>query len=125
MRAIREQVASAIDLIVHLSRLRDGSRRVTQVSEVNGMEGDVITLSDLFVFDYRAGIDDDGRFAGIDRAERDCGPASPTGSTTSGSSFPSELFDAERLRIVAGAKGATAVIAPHRRRLRVCRRARW
>ena len=49
---IREQVASALDLIVHLSRLRDGTRRVTQVTEVVGMEGDMITLQDLFRFDY-------------------------------------------------------------------------
>jgi pilus assembly protein CpaF len=63
-RAIREQVASAIDVIVHLSRLRDGSRRVTSVTEVVGMEGDVITLQDLYAFDYSAGITEDGRFLG-------------------------------------------------------------
>ena len=63
-RAIREQVASALDLIVHLSRLRDGSRRVTEISEVNGMEGDTITLSTLYKFDYGAGIDASGRFKG-------------------------------------------------------------
>jgi pilus assembly protein CpaF len=63
-RAIREQVASAIDLIIHISRLRDGSRRVTDVTEVDGMEGDLITLQDLFKFDYSAGISDDGRFLG-------------------------------------------------------------
>ena len=64
-RAIREQAASAIDLIVHISRLRDGSRRVTQVVEVAGMEGDTITLTDLFTFDYSAGIDEEGRFLGV------------------------------------------------------------
>jgi len=64
VRAIREQVASAIDLIVHMTRLRDGSRRVTQVCEVNGMEGDVVTLSELFAFDFSAGIDENGRFRG-------------------------------------------------------------
>ncbi len=64
VRAVREQVASAIDVIVHLSRLRDGSRRVTQITEVNGMEGDIITLTDLYTFDYSAGIDDQGRFRG-------------------------------------------------------------
>src|SRR6185503_656320 len=63
-RAIREQVASAIDLIVHISRLRDGSRRVTEVTEVDGMEGDIITLQDLFRFDYAAGMDASGRFLG-------------------------------------------------------------
>ena len=64
VRAIREQVASALDLIVHLTRLRDGTRRVTQITEVNGMEGDIITLTDLYTFDYAAGIGDDGRFLG-------------------------------------------------------------
>jgi pilus assembly protein CpaF len=53
-RAIREQIASAIDLIVHLDRLRDGRRVVTQVTEVSGMEGDVLTTSDIYLFDHRA-----------------------------------------------------------------------
>jgi pilus assembly protein CpaF len=64
IRAIREQVASALDVIIHLSRLRDGSRRITDVSEVNGMEGETITLSSLYRFDYDAGIDETGRFVG-------------------------------------------------------------
>jgi pilus assembly protein CpaF len=64
MRAIREQIASAVDLIVHLSRLRDGSRRITHITEVQGMEGDVITLQDVFLFDYAAGVDDAGRYLG-------------------------------------------------------------
>ncbi|HKG49646.1 MAG TPA: CpaF family protein [Actinomycetales bacterium] len=64
VRAIREQVASAIDLIVHQSRLKDGSRRIVSVSEVVGMEGDIITLQDLFSFDYKAGQDEAGRFRG-------------------------------------------------------------
>jgi pilus assembly protein CpaF len=63
-RAIREQVASAIDLIVHITRLRDGSRRITAVTEVDGMEGDLITLQDLFRFNYAAGLGTDGRFLG-------------------------------------------------------------
>ncbi|HEX6237621.1 MAG TPA: CpaF family protein [Acidimicrobiales bacterium] len=63
-RAIREQVASALDVIVHLHRFRDGTRRVTQVSEVVGMEGDVITLSDIYSTDYSAGYGPDGRFLG-------------------------------------------------------------
>ena len=57
-------MASALDLIVHLSRLRDGTRRVTHISEVMGMEGDVIVLQDLYMFDYGMGIDEDGRFLG-------------------------------------------------------------
>jgi len=64
VRAIREQMASALDLIVHLTRLRDGTRRVTHITEVQGMEGDVITLQDVFLFDYGMGVDENGRFLG-------------------------------------------------------------
>jgi pilus assembly protein CpaF len=67
VRAIREQVASAIDLIVQISRLRDGTRRITHVTEVHGMEGQVITLQDVFTFDYEAGMNVDGRFLGGQR----------------------------------------------------------
>jgi pilus assembly protein CpaF len=64
VRVIREQMASALDLIVHLQRLRDGTRRVVQVSEVMGMEGDVVVLQDIYSFDFGAGIDEDGKFLG-------------------------------------------------------------
>jgi pilus assembly protein CpaF len=63
-RAIREQVTAALHLIVHLHRFRDGSRRVTHVTEVVDMEGDEIILSDLFVIDYSAGFDEAGQFRG-------------------------------------------------------------
>ena len=66
-RAIREQIASAIDVIVHLTRMRDGSRRITHVAEVGGMEGDTITTQKVFAFDYSAGVDDHGRFLGTIR----------------------------------------------------------
>ena len=49
VKAIREQIAGGFDLLVHIGRLVDGSRRVTQITEVAGMEGDVVTLQDLFV----------------------------------------------------------------------------
>ncbi|NVN00074.1 CpaF family protein [Arthrobacter sp. SDTb3-6] len=64
LRAIREQVASAVNLIVQLTRMRDGSRRVTHITEVQGMEGDIVTLQDAFVFDYSAGVDSSGRILG-------------------------------------------------------------
>ncbi|MET4144920.1 CpaF family protein [Arthrobacter sp. UYCo732] len=64
LRAIREQIASAVNLIVHISRLRDGTRRVTHVTEVQGMEGDIVTLQDAFTFDYSAGVDAKGKFLG-------------------------------------------------------------
>ncbi|HHE71743.1 MAG TPA: CpaF family protein, partial [Chloroflexi bacterium] len=51
VRAIREQIASAIDLIVHTARFRDGSRKVVNITEVQGMEGDVIVMQDIFVFE--------------------------------------------------------------------------
>jgi pilus assembly protein CpaF len=68
VRAIRDQVASALDLIVQVARLKDGSRRVVALTEVEGMESDVITLQDLFTFDYAAGRDDSGRFLGCLRS---------------------------------------------------------
>jgi pilus assembly protein CpaF len=64
VRAIREQTASAVDMIVQLQRLRDGSRRITHITEVSGMEGEVITLQDVFLFDFTAGVDESGRFKG-------------------------------------------------------------
>jgi pilus assembly protein CpaF len=64
LRAIREQIASAVDVIVQLTRLRDGTRRVTHVTEVQGMEGETVTLQDAFLFDYSAGVDPSGRFLG-------------------------------------------------------------
>ncbi|MCL5264764.1 MAG: CpaF family protein [Chloroflexi bacterium] len=62
LRAIREQISSALDLIVHQERLRDGSRRVVNVTEVVGMEGDVVVLQDIFVFE-QTGVED-GRIIG-------------------------------------------------------------
>ncbi|MDP2210717.1 MAG: CpaF family protein [Candidatus Aquicultor sp.] len=64
IRATREQISAAVDVIVHLVRLRDGSRRITQITEVQGMEGDTITLQDIFKFDFSMGIDENGRFNG-------------------------------------------------------------
>ncbi|TIC81306.1 CpaF family protein [Nocardioides sp. GY 10113] len=64
VRAIREQASSAIDVIIQQSRLKDGSRRITAITEVVGMEGDVITLQDIFRFDFGAGFDDAGRVRG-------------------------------------------------------------
>ena len=57
VRAIREQIASALELVVHLERLRDGTRKVTHISEIQGMEGDVITMTDIFMFE-QTGFED-------------------------------------------------------------------
>ncbi len=63
-RAIREQIASAVDVIIHITRLRDGTRRVTHITEVLGMENDIITMQDVYRFDFSAGVDSSGRFLG-------------------------------------------------------------
>ncbi len=62
--AIRQQIAGAVDVFVQISRFRDGSRRVISITEVEGMEGQTITLSDIFAFDYSAGTDAEGRHLG-------------------------------------------------------------
>ena len=64
IRAIREQMASALDVIVHLARLRDGSRRITSISEVLGMEGETIVMQDIYTFDFGMGVGDEGRHLG-------------------------------------------------------------
>ncbi len=63
VKAIREQIASAVDIIVQQSRLKDGSRRITHITEITGMEGDVITMQDIFVFKQQ-GRDEKGRIIG-------------------------------------------------------------
>ncbi|MGE4564585.1 MAG: ATPase, T2SS/T4P/T4SS family [Victivallaceae bacterium] len=67
LRAIREQIASAINIVVQISRERDGSRKLTHVSEITKMEGEVITMQDLFVFE-QTGWDRDNRIVGRYRA---------------------------------------------------------
>jgi pilus assembly protein CpaF len=57
LRAIREQISSAVDLIVHQNRLKDGTRKITNITEVQGMEGDVIVMQDVFVFE-QTGVED-------------------------------------------------------------------
>ena len=64
VRAIREQVSSAVDLIIQQTRLKDGTRRITAITEIVGMEGDIITTQDVFLFDYAAGVNEHGKFKG-------------------------------------------------------------
>ena len=66
-RAMRQQIASAIQIIVQAARLSDGSRKITAVSEITGMEGDVITMQDIFVFE-KLGVTQDGKVIGRFRA---------------------------------------------------------
>jgi pilus assembly protein CpaF len=91
IRAIREQVASAVDVIVHIHRLRDGTRRVTHVTEVVGMEGDIITLQDLFLFDYGMGLDDQGQYRGFLKATG-IRPSFSEHLENVGITLPAELF---------------------------------
>ena len=63
IKALRAQISSAIDVVMQVSRLEDGSRKVTSLQEVNGMEGDIITMSDLFTFE-RQGMDESGKVLG-------------------------------------------------------------
>ncbi len=90
VRAIREQLASGLHLIVHLIRCSDGTRKVTHVTEVLGMEGDTITLQDLFVFEEQ-GFDADGRVTG---AYRPTGivPATRSRFQARGINLPMEIF---------------------------------
>lgn len=63
LRAIRSQIASAVDIVVQIARMRDGSRKFINISEITGMEGDIITMQDIFRFEQQ-GIDSDGRLRG-------------------------------------------------------------
>jgi pilus assembly protein CpaF len=89
--AIRQQIASAVHVLVQCSRLSDGSRRVTSITEVTGLEGDVVTLQDIFVFE-KHGISPDGRVLG-----RFCAtgilPQFNEKLQAAGLSLPAEIFD--------------------------------
>jgi pilus assembly protein CpaF len=62
-RAIREQVSSALELQVHVSRLSDGTRRIVNISEIVGMEGEVVTTQDIFAF-QKQGVSEEGKVLG-------------------------------------------------------------
>jgi pilus assembly protein CpaF len=94
VKAIREQVSSAVDLIVHVSRLKDGTRRVTHVTEVEGMEGEIITLQDLFLFDFGMGVDDEGAYKGRLKATG-IRPSFSEDLENQGIRLPADLFDPE------------------------------
>ena len=63
--AIRQQIVSAIQLVVHMSRMADGTRKVTSITEITGMEGEIISMQDIFAFD-RTGINAAGRVCRVD-----------------------------------------------------------
>src|ERR1019366_9249837 len=66
-RAMRQQIAAAIQLVVQQTRLSDGSRKVTSISEITGMEGEVITMQEIFLFE-KMGVTQDGKVIGRFRA---------------------------------------------------------
>jgi pilus assembly protein CpaF len=90
-KAIRQQVASAIDLIVQIARASDGSRRITAITEITGMERDVISMQDIFTFE-RSGIGPDGRVMGHFRATG-IRPKCSERLATAGVHLPPEMFE--------------------------------
>jgi len=90
-RAVRSQVASAVNLVVQLTRLSDGHRRVTAISELTGMEQDVITMQDIYLFE-RTGMLPDGRVAGHFRATG-IRPKCSQQLATAGFTMPPEMFE--------------------------------
>src|SRR5215203_3275198 len=90
-KAIRQQVASAVDLIVQVARLADGTRKVTGISEITGMEGEVITMQDIFLFE-RAGIAEGGRVRGRFRATG-IRPKCSDRLASAGVHLPADMFD--------------------------------
>ncbi len=96
-KAIRQQIASAVNLIVQISRLADGTRKVTAVSELTGMEGEVITMQDIFLFE-RTGIGPDGKVRGRFRATG-IRPKCSERLASSGVQLPMDMF--EHVKLVA------------------------
>ncbi len=94
-RAIRQQVASAIELVVQIARLSDGTRKVTAITEITGMERDIITMQDLFVFE-KSGLDDEGRVRGRFRATG-IRPKCSERIAACGIQLPAQMFEHSKL----------------------------
>ena len=92
-KAMREQISSAINVVVQISRLSDGTRKVTRLSEITGMEGEVVSMQDIFVFN-KLGITEDGRVVGAIRATG-IRPKFAEQIKTSGFPLPNNLFEEE------------------------------
>jgi pilus assembly protein CpaF len=90
-KAIRHQVASALNLVIQVSRMADGTRRVINISEITGMEGEVITMQDIFVFE-RTGINPEGKVTGRFRATG-IRPKASERMASAGVQLPMELFE--------------------------------
>jgi pilus assembly protein CpaF len=96
-KAIRQQISSAVDLIIQITRMSDGTRKVTAVTEIIGMEGDTITMQDLFLFE-RSGVRQDGRVVGRFRATG-IRPKCSERLAASGIQLPADMF--EHMKVVA------------------------
>ena len=94
-RAIRQQVSSAIEIVVQIARLSDGTRKVTAVTEITGMERDMITMQDLFVFE-KTGLDDEARVRGRFRATG-IRPRCSDRITACGIQLPAAMFEHTKL----------------------------
>jgi pilus assembly protein CpaF len=90
-KAVRQQVASAVNLIIQVTRLADGTRRVSSITEITGMEQDVITMHDLFVFE-RTGIGENGKICGRFRSTG-IRPRCSQHLMSSGIHLPPEMFE--------------------------------
>jgi pilus assembly protein CpaF len=101
LRAIRAQIASAIDVVVHLDRFGDGSRRITHISEIQGMESDTITMQDVFRFEFATGGKESARSAGrlVTTGLR---PRIADKLRDNGVDVPAKLFRGDRVRAVGG-----------------------
>ena len=93
IKALRAQIAAAINIVIQVSRLEDGSRKLVSIQEINGMEGDIITMSELFTFD-RSSIDDEGKVIGKIKATGVV-PAFYKGLAPRGIDLPIETFEPE------------------------------
>jgi pilus assembly protein CpaF len=96
-KAIRQQIASAVEVIVQIARLSDGTRKVTSITEITGMERDVISMQEIFVFD-KTGVREDGRVCGRFRATG-IRPRCSERLAASGIQLPVEMF--EQVRVIA------------------------
>jgi pilus assembly protein CpaF len=94
-KAMRFMISSALDMIIQVARLSDGSRKITAITEVVGMEGDVITLQDIFIFE-RKGIDKNGKVLGRFRATG-IRPKFADRLEVAGFSVPEEIFSPENV----------------------------
>jgi pilus assembly protein CpaF len=94
-KAIRQHIASAVHLLVHVTRMADGTRKVSAISEITGMEGDVISMQDIFVFD-RTGLNAAGKVCGRFRATG-IRPRSSEALLAAGHLLPADMFDHQKV----------------------------